>query len=180
MALLNIEYGSIASSDTMNRNFSYLDERISDSNTQINASISSILSNIATINSRLSEISESFASSVSTLESTITEYNAKTKLLVSKSGMVPNWSSCRSVNFSTGTNYTATANGYLLILANSASKGNLSVNGSTVSFKLRDNSYDNAACLVAIPLMEGDVVSTTVTCQYAYFVPAAEINVENF
>ena len=180
MALLNIEYGSIASSDTMNRNFSYLDERINDSNTQINASLSSILSNIATINSRLSEVSENFDSSISTLQSTISDFKTKTKMLVSKSGMVPNWNLCRSINFDAETCYTAASNGYILILADPSSKGNVSVNGSQVSFKLRDNAYDNAACLIALPLRQGDVVSTTVACRFTYFVPAAEINIENF
>jgi len=180
MALINIEYGSLASSATMNSNFSYLDDRISDSNTQINSSISSILSNIATINSRLNELSESITSSVSTLQGTITDYKNKTKLLVLNSGMVPNWASCTSLTITSESSYTAPSNGYLLILPESTGKGDIVVNNSTVTFKTRASSYDNAASVSAIPLKLGDVVSTTVTCQAAYFVPAAEISVENF
>ena len=56
MALINIEYGSLASSETMNKNFSYLDDKISETSDAIMTTISSMLSSIATINSRLSEI----------------------------------------------------------------------------------------------------------------------------
>ena len=58
MALINIEYGSLASSETVNKNFTYLDEKIAESNESIMTSISSILSNIATINARINDISE--------------------------------------------------------------------------------------------------------------------------
>lgn len=180
MALINIEYGSIASSETMNTNFSYLDEKINTSNTQINTSISSILSNIATINSRLTEISDSLTSSVSTLQTTISDNKTKTKLLVQKSGMVPSWNSCSSITFDPDHSYTASSNGYILVLPNASGGGNLTVNSSTVTFKTWANVYDNAANLVVIPLKNGDVVSTTASCQAAYFVPAAEISVENF
>ena len=43
MALINIEYGSLASSDTMNKNFMYLDDKIAESSESIMTSISSIL-----------------------------------------------------------------------------------------------------------------------------------------
>lgn len=180
MALINIEYGSIASSETMNTNFSYLDEKINTSNTQINTSISSILSNIATINSRLTEISENVTSSVASLQSTIADYKTKTKLLVLNSGMVPNWTACRSISFTSGTDFTATSNGYILFLPEAAGSGNLTINNSAVSLKTRANAYDNAAELIIIPVKSGDVASTTMSSQAAYFVPAAEISVENF
>ena len=180
MALINIEYGSIASSATVNNNFSYLDEKIDDSNTQINASISSILSNIATINSRLTEISEDLTSSVSTIESTLSDYKTKTKLLVKNSGMVPNWSSCRSISLSSGSTYTAASNGYVLILPDASSSGNITIGSKTISFKAYSNSYDNASELTVFPVKSGDSISTTVSCSAAYYVPAAEISVENF
>ncbi len=180
MALLNIEYGSIASSVTLNNNFSYLDDKIDTSNTQINSSISSILSNITTINSAITELSESVTSSLSSLSSTISEYKTKTKLLVKNSGMVPNWSSCRSISFTSGTDYTATLNGYVLILPAASASGNLTVNGKTVVLKVGENEADNASSLISLPVRSGDVLSTTVVCSSAYFVPAAEISVANF
>ena len=126
MALTNIEYGSLASSETLNNNFSYLDEKINDSNTQVNTSISSILSNIATINSRLSEISEDLSTSVSSINASLSEYKTKTKLLAANSCMVPNWTSCGEISLTSGTDYTAPLNGYIFVLTDSASKGNLS------------------------------------------------------
>ena len=178
MTLTNIEYGSIASSATLNNNFSYLDDKIDSSNTQINSSISSILSNITTINSRITELTESVTSSLSALSSTVSEYKTKTKLLVKNSGMVPNWSSCRSISFTSGTGYTTTFNGYVLMLASTG--GNLTVNGKTVALKVVENEADNASSLIIIPVQSGDILSTTAECSSAYFLPAAEISIENF
>lgn len=180
MALINIEYGSIASSETLNTNFSYLDGRISDSNTQINTSISSILSNISTINSSLSTLSETLSSAVTTLESTIADYKTKTKALVKKSGMVPNWSACRSINFTSGQSYTVTSNGYVLVLPTSSNKGNIKVNGVTIQAKHWDNAYDYSCELITIPVKSGDVLTTTIGMKYAYMLPVAEITVANF
>ena len=45
MALINIEYGSVARSEVLNKNFLYLDEKIADSNTSTATNISSIFSN---------------------------------------------------------------------------------------------------------------------------------------
>ena len=59
MALENIEYGSLASSETMNKNFMYLDDKIANTAESIMTSISSILSNCVL----------SFSSSVSQLHS---------------------------------------------------------------------------------------------------------------
>lgn len=174
MALTNIEYGSVASSATMNQNFSYLDDRITSSNTQISTSISSILSNIATINSRLTELSEDVTASIETLQSTIADYKNKTKLLVKNSGMVPNWASRQSISFTSGTNYTATANGFMLIFPSAAANADFTVNSVSTSLKTTDSNF------IVLPVKSGDVVSTTMTCQSAYFVPAAEISVENF
>ena len=64
MALVNIEYGSLASSEIMNKNFIYLDDKIAESSESIMTSISSILSNIATINTRLNDISENITDSI--------------------------------------------------------------------------------------------------------------------
>mgnify|MGYP003308186977 CR=1 FL=1 len=43
MSLINIEYGSLASSDTMNKNFMYLDNKIAESVGDIDTSIKLIL-----------------------------------------------------------------------------------------------------------------------------------------
>ena len=180
MTLTTIEHGSIASSETMNNNFSYLDEKINTSNSQINTSISSILSNIATINSSLSDLTESVTVSLASLQSMLADYKNKTKLLVAKASVLPNWSSCRAVTLSVGTSYTAASNGFILILPETTGRGNIEVNGVSLTFKTRENAYDNAAELISIPVKSGDVVSTTTVLSAVYFVSAAEVTIDNF
>ena len=74
MTLTTIEYGSIASSEVMNENFSYLDGKISDSVSNINTSISSITSNIATINSRITGVSEDVNTDIQELSTKLEEF----------------------------------------------------------------------------------------------------------
>lgn len=180
MALINIGYGSIASSETMNSNFAYLDDRISDSNTSIMGSISSILSNIATINARITELSETLSDSLDTADSKLEGYKTKTKLLVAEACMVPNWSARSSINLVKGTAYTVTSNGYVLVIPVSNESGNITVNSNAVEFKYRNNNYDNSADMMVIPVKKGDSVTSGVSIRSSYFVPAAEVSVENF
>ena len=180
MALIDIEYGSLASSETMNKNFLYLDNKISDTSESILTSISSILSNIATLNARLNDMSESVGDSIESLISTIEEYKTKTKLLVNKASMVPDWKNCATVSVTTNTNYIVPSNGYLLIMPNTTAKGNLIINNSTVTFKNRISGDDNSAQLVAIPVYDGDIVSTNVSFATVYFLPSKEIVLEDF
>ena len=177
MALIDIEYGSLASSETMNKNFMYLDDKIADTSDSIMTSISSILSNIATINTRLNEISENVDDSVETINSTIEDYKAKVKLLVNKASMVPNWSNAWSIS---GTKYTPSSNGYVLILSVNNSKGNITVNGKSFIFKKWENAYDNVAQLTAFPVYKGDVISCSMGLSNAYFVPTLEVSIEDF
>ncbi|MBQ7764999.1 hypothetical protein IJ384_06520 [bacterium] len=180
MALINIEYGSLASSDTMNKNFMYLDDKIADTSDSIMTSISSILSNIATINSRLNEITNNVSDSFESLSSTINDYKTKTKLLVNVASMVPDWKNCISVSITTDTKYVVPSNGYLLLLPNASVKGNLLINNVAVVFKNRANSYDNSAQLVAFPVAENDEVISDVTFENVYFLPNKEVSLAGF
>lgn len=180
MALTNIEYGSLASSATINNNFNYLDERITSSNSTINTNISSIMSNIATINASITTLSESISESISTINATIADYKNKVKLLVKNSGMVPNWAARKSITFTSGTSYTAESNGYVLALPAGSGKGTLTVNNVSVHIKNWDNAYDYAAELITIPVKSGDVLATSITMNYTYFIPSAEISVNDF
>lgn len=54
MALTRIEYGSLASSETMNNNFEYLDNKIAEASERITSTSASIYSNIASVNTQLS------------------------------------------------------------------------------------------------------------------------------
>ena len=53
MALTTIEYGALASSQVMNNNFEYLDNRITSVSNTVTSNNSSILSNIASINTAI-------------------------------------------------------------------------------------------------------------------------------
>ncbi len=180
MALIDIEYGSLASSETMNKNFTYLDEKIAESNESIMTSISSILSNIATINSRLNDISENIEDSVDHLNTTLNDYKSKTKQLVKEASMVPNWSQQVALSLTTTSSYTASSNGYILFLPVNNSVGNLMVNNKAVVFKSKVNSYDHSAQLVVVPIAKGDIISCTAEMQNVYFVPSKNVSVENF
>lgn len=183
MALINIEYGSLASSETMNKNFSYLDNKIAESSESIMTSISSILSNIATINSRLNDLSEGVDDSVEELNLKLEDYKTKTKLLVSKASMLPNWAACEVLDVSSvnsGDEFTINKNGYLLIAPKSTSEGVLSINSVPVNFRTTTNSYDYSSQLVAIPLKAGDKISCTFIIKEAYFLPTGETSVEDF
>lgn len=180
MALINIEYGSLASSDTMNKNFMYLDDKIADTSESIMTSISSILSNIATINNRLNDISENMTDSVQNLADIIDETKTKTKILVNKACMVPDWANCSTISVSSNSPYSVKSNGYILILPETVGVGNLVINGKAVTFKARITDYDNSSQLVAIPVADGDVVSITVGLSSIHFLPVSEVSLENF
>lgn len=180
MALINIEYGSLASSEIMNKNFMYLDDKIADTSESIMTSISSILSNIATINTRLNEISENMSDSVQNLVNSIDENKTKTKILVNKACMVPHWENCSTISLSASSSYAVKSNGYILILPETAGAGDLVINGKAVAFKARASVYDNSSQLVAVPVADGDVVSTTAGLTSVYFLPVCEVSLENF
>lgn len=176
MALENIEYGSLASSETMNKNFSYLDNKIAETHDSIMTSISSILSNIATINTRLSDLSEGIENTSETLESKIENYKTKTKELVNKVAMLPKWTDCSAITFQVNTVYNVPSNGYLLLHPNSSTSGNLMVNNYAVKFK----AGTGWGSLVAIPVCESDVVTCSVGMNSVYFLPVAEVSIEDF
>ena len=59
MAITRIEYGALASSELMNNNFEYLDNRISQVSESIASENSGIYSNIASVNSSLLSLADS-------------------------------------------------------------------------------------------------------------------------
>lgn len=179
MTLTNIGYGTLASSETLNNNFSYLDDRISSTSETIMTSISSILSNIATINSRLTEISENSADLVSALNTKVEDYRAKTKLLVNKATLIPNWDEAVAINLSSS-DYTVPANGYIFALPVVDTSGNITVNNVSIEYKINISTYDNASMLTVFPVQANDKVSCTALIKNAFFVPAAEVSISDF
>lgn len=174
MSLVNIAYGSTASSQTMNNNFSYLDDKIDSASETLNTSISSILSNIATINTRITDLSDSLSASIATLSSTVETYRTKTKQLVKDSTSVPDWAALTEIDFSES-NYTTTSNGYILVSSTEQTVG-LTVNNVSVSVK---NDSEKLP-LICFPVKSGDIISANENITKAYFLPAAVISVSNF
>ena len=170
MALTNIEYGSLASSATMNANFSYLDDKISDTSSSIMTSISSLVSNIATINTRLNTLSDDIDDAIDELNTKVEGYKNKLKLLAGYSCIVPDWSTLSSVTITANTAYVPSSNGYLLITPG-ASQINLTINNKTVQIKTGQ--------IVMIPVKEDDSILMSAVPSAVSFLPMAEISVEN-
>lgn len=73
MALTEIEYGSLASSEVMNNNFEYLDNKITDVSENLISTAAAINSNIATINSSMAALSEELNKSIEDLNTDLTD-----------------------------------------------------------------------------------------------------------
>lgn len=71
MALTEIEYGALASSEVMNNNFQYLDNRISSVAENLVSANAGTSSNIASINSTISSMSEEINSNLEDINSEI-------------------------------------------------------------------------------------------------------------
>lgn len=83
MALTTIKYGELASSEIMNNNFKYLDDKISNLNETVTSNKAGMNSNIASINSTITTINENMTQNVKNLEESIN----KTKSFFSESGL---------------------------------------------------------------------------------------------
>lgn len=168
MTLINIDYGSLANSETMNKNFSYLDNKISETADSINTTIASILSNIATINSRMSDLSEN----ISNVDGNLDKFKTKIVNMVETTTMLPDWTQLKGIDFP----FIVPANGYLLFLPGGAYSGTLTVNGVTVQFKRVDEKADYSVQMVAMPVKAGDFVQCTVPLLGRYFLPAMDVD----
>ena len=105
MALEHIEYGSLASSEMMNGNFEYLDDRISNLAETQASDISGVCSSIAGVNSSLSEQTAALSSDISSLSS----YAQAIRRDLNAKNHAPNYA--RGVGITLP--YTASKNGYV-------------------------------------------------------------------
>lgn len=177
MALINIDYGSLASSEIMNKNFLYLDEKIADASENLSTSISSLLSNIATLNTRIVEVSDEVKEASEDLSGEISEAESKLNIAIDNYSMVPNWSAC--IGLAAISNYVVPSNGFLLICPATTANGTLNINGAEVFFKKVSSGNDYAAILTSMPVREGDVVNCYCGILAAYFLPVIEGGKEN-
>ena len=86
MALTTIKYGELASSEVVNNNFKYLDDKISNLNETVTSNKAGMNSNIASINSSITTINENMTKNVKQLEESINE----AKSFFSESGLFVN------------------------------------------------------------------------------------------
>jgi len=151
MALTTISYGSLASSETLNNNFNYLDDRISGLSDSIVSNAATTNSNIASINASVSSISDNLTPLASAFTSGglyITRYvndtswytayfsdSAKTNRIWLEQGfMTPSksWSANESVAYNflqpfKNTNYTVLATSTNMALSGNVSIGNVAI-----------------------------------------------------
>ena len=148
MALINIEYGSIASSSVMNANFEFLDDKIGETAENFNTNISSILSNIATINTSLGDLSNQIKDAIKDFNSKIEELKNKAQITFNDFSMVPNWNGCFSIP--SLNSYKVKSNGYLLLMPVNDSAGGIKINNTTVVLKEQQNAYDRASQMIIL------------------------------
>lgn len=88
MALTEIEYGSLASSDVMNNNFEYLDNKITDVSENLASNVATINANIATANTSISTLGENVNKLVENLNTTLTAtFTETTNNLIGENGL---------------------------------------------------------------------------------------------
>ena len=177
MTLINIDFGSLASSETMNKNFLYLDEKIADTADSINTSISSMLSNIATLNTRINDVSSELQDATEATNAELEATQENLEIMVGNYSMIPNWKSC--VAISRPSSYTVPANGYLLLLPETVVYGGATINGMYIQLKNSSSANDFASIMITLPVKKGDVVSCGIELTNAYFVPVIEGGLEN-
>ena len=155
MSLTRIEYGSLASSETLNNNFNYLDNRISNQVQTSTSNMATVNSNIASINASVSALSDSIASSISPITATLsdsglyitryvngnswyTEYfsdSAKTNRVWLEQGFITpsrSWSANERVAYNllqpfSNANYTVLATSTNIVLTGYFSSGNVAI-----------------------------------------------------
>lgn len=82
MALIEIEYGSLASSDTMNKNFEYLDNQIADVADSMTSQLAGVYSNIASVEATLTNTKEQLEESINDTADGITSIITESGLYV--------------------------------------------------------------------------------------------------
>lgn len=169
MDLKIIEYGSLASSEIMNNNFSYLEKKIETNSEATDTAVSSLLSNIATINTRLNDLVETFGDAIEAANTKIEDYKNKTKLMISENSMVPNWS--EAIKLGSLENYQVLNNGYILILLDNLEAATISIN---------NNEIELNPSISYLPVMKNDIVDCDVDFEKAYYIPTICISIEKF
>lgn len=163
MSLINIEYGALASSETLNKNYTYLNEKITNSVDSLNTSISSLLSNIASINVKLNDLSDEINETAEDFLSKITNLKNKVQISVNSASILPNWNGCFAIDDLS--NYVAEYNGFLLLNPEADMVENIEINDFIFSI----------SSFVFIPIKAGDIVKSSANWQDIKFLPTSRV-----
>lgn len=163
MSLINIEYGALASSETLNKNYTYLNEKITNSVDSLNTSISSLLSNIASINVKLNDISDELNDAIVNFSSEINGLRNKIQVAINTASLLPNWNGCFSINDLN--NYIAEHNGFLILNSGNELEQNITINNTDITIK----GY------MILPIRLGDVIKTSAVFEGISFLPFSQV-----
>lgn len=167
MALTNIEYGSLASSETMNTNFQYLDNRIStvvENNISTSASINS---NIASLSSSLSLLSSNINTSIVNINSLIDELEG----MIDEISFLPDYTKA----FTITSPYTATMDGWIYAqawVASGIESASIYIDDMQIVLNQGLNNREGAHGPSAfVPIASGSVFRTSGNVHTKTFIP---------
>lgn len=164
MALEHIEYGSLASSELMNDNFEYLDDRISSLAETQSSDTSSLYSSLANLNTTFTQQNESLASDLSDLE----DYAETIREDFDSQNNAPNYSKGIGITMP----YTASKNGYVYAGVNGIDTHQyVYVNGYRVHGHCGYSGGKSVYSGSLFRVSAGDVVTCSKTQGNYYFYP---------
>ena len=156
MPLTTIEYGSLASSEVMNDNFEYLDNRITTVAGNLTSTASSINSTIASMNSTFTSQNESLVSDIEDLEDSLGDLRDEFEAY----DITPDYAHAVTVVNSSGSgSYNINWNGWLafdLYCNQNSAKFQIEIDGVRVGATASDEG-DRAAGIVMVK--SGSVIS---------------------
>lgn len=167
MPLINIEYGSLASSDTMNQNFSFLDDKITDVSTEVDENLATIVANVSNINSQLNEITSEINNVSRDLFSQIEALKYNVQNALNTIVIFPNWNA--RFEISDLTEYEALQNGFLMLALKTNTSGKLLINSREVE------GVTTAGNTMILPIKKGDIISSTLTFDVCCFIPTSGV-----
>lgn len=165
MALIHIDYGALASSEVMNNNFEYLDNKIAEVVQNSESKTSAIYSNIATLNGTFSTQTEQMINDISELKT----YAEKIREDLDLKNDSPDYSKGVGISLP----YTVTTNGYVFVdIATGDANGRVNINGKPV-LGHQSSQYGGIPTHVGgtFRVSTDDTITATVGVSTAYFYP---------
>lgn len=159
MTLVKIEAGSNASSSTLNNNFNYLDERITDEISEISTTLASKISTLETsITSQYETLLNNFTSQIGNIENSLEDTSNSLNNVIAN--IAPNYSSATTIS----SGWTAAKYGWLSCECQSSANyvGYVNVNGVMVARDYQISGDSRAGTHYSLSMAfvsKGDVVT---------------------